>query len=191
MADTYKSIKCPACDAVMKKIFIPSAGINIDICSESCGGLFFDNQELQQFNKASDDISEIKKVLEGKSFIAIDENKTRICPACGKPMVKTNIKGLGIQIDTCYTCGGVFLDNGELDSIRQGVRKTTVNDLKIQNGVLDENTVKTFYKEFQQEEAANNRRNEILGKLLFGYRSSGFLGIRSPGVLDFLFMVLR
>ena len=191
MTDTYKTISCPACGKVMKKIFIPSVGINIDICSESCGGMFFDNKELRQFNKASDDVSEIKKVLDGKSFISVDESQTRICPACGKPMVKTSIKGLGIQIDTCYTCGGVFLDNGELDVIRQGVRTTTVNDLKIQNGILAENTVKTFYKEFQQEEDVNNRSNEIIGEFLFGYRSSGFWGRRSPGLLDFLFMVLR
>lgn len=187
MADTYKTITCPACNTVMKKIFVPSAGINIDICADGCGGIFFDNQELQQFNKASDDISEIKKVIDGKTFAHVDESLTRICPACGKAMVKTRINGLKVQIDTCYTCGGIFLDHGELDVIRQGVRKTTVNDLKIQNGMLNENTVRTFYKEFQREEMINNRRNAMIGELLFGYRD---FGRRRYGLLDFIFSLL-
>lgn len=190
MADTFKTTTCPACGAVMKKIFIPSSGINIDICAEGCGGLFFDNQELQQFNKDDKDISEIKEVLEGKTFKSVDDSQTRICAACGKPMVKTSIKGIGIQIDTCYSCGGVFLDNGELDIIRAGMRRTTVNDLKIQNGQLDENTVKTFYKEMQQEQMTAERC-EQLGSLLFGRRSYGMFGFRKPGLIDIIFALLR
>lgn len=190
MVDSYKTLTCPACGAVMKKIFIPSAGINVDICSEGCGGMYFDNQELQKFNKASDDISEIQKVLEGKSFVLVDESKTRICPACGNPMVKTSIKGLGIQIDSCYSCGGVFLDNGELEVIRQGVRRTTVNDLKIQSGVLDENTIQTFYKEMQQEELLNNRTTSI-ANILFGSSRRGRWGRRHYGLIDFIFDILR
>lgn len=190
MSDTYKSIICPACGASMKKIFIPSAGINIDICSESCGGLFFDNQELQKFNKSSDDISEIKNILEGKTFVSVDENKTRTCPSCEKPMVKTNIKGLNVQIDTCYTCGGVFLDNGELDTIRQGVKKTTVNDLKTQNNELKEDTVRDFYKAAQQEEALRNR-NMMMAEVLFGRRRNGLWGRKSHGLIDIIFAILR
>lgn len=186
MADTYKTIECPACGKTMKKIFIPSAGINVDICSESCGGLFFDNQELQKFNKLSDDISEIKNLLEGKTFISVDENQTRICPSCGKPMVKTSIKGLGVQIDTCYTCGGVFLDNGELDIIRERTRRITVNDVKLQNGQINEDMVRTFYKEMQQENAINER-NSAIYDALFGYRTSGMYGHRRPGLIDILF----
>ena len=186
MADTYKTIECPACGEPMKKIFIPSAGINVDICSESCGGLFFDNQELQKFNKIADDISEIKKVLEGKSFIPVDESQTRICPSCGKPMVKTSIKGLGVQIDTCYTCGGIFLDNGELDIIRERTRRMTVNDVKLQNGQLNEDVVRTFYKELQQENTINSQ-NSMIYNALFGYRTFGRYGSRRPGIIDFLF----
>lgn len=186
MADTYKTIECPACGKAMKKIFIPSVGVNVDICSESCGGLFFDNQELQKFNKISDDVSEIKKALEGKSFISVDENQTRICPCCGKPMVKTSIKGLGVQIDTCYTCGGVFLDNGELDIIRERTRRVTVNDVKLQNGQLNEDVVRTFYREMQQENPLNER-NGMMYDALFGHRSFGNFGRRRIGLIDVLF----
>ena len=59
---------------------------------------------------------EIQKVLENKKFIQTNEAKTRHCPICNIPMAKT--KAFGVSIDTCYKCGGIFLDNGEFDTLR-------------------------------------------------------------------------
>lgn len=50
MGDTEEIIKCPACDNEMQKIFITDKGINIDVCSNGCGGIFFDNKEIQEFS---------------------------------------------------------------------------------------------------------------------------------------------
>ena len=36
-------------------------------------------------------------------------------------MTKSKIKG--IQIDTCYNCGGIFLDNGEFQQVRSHFKK--------------------------------------------------------------------
>ena len=47
MADTLKELKCPACGKVMEKVFIPSEGINLDICTDGCGGIYFDNREFK------------------------------------------------------------------------------------------------------------------------------------------------
>ena len=49
--DTLETIKCPACGKEMEKVFIKSEGINIDICTEGCGGIFFDNREFDTFNE--------------------------------------------------------------------------------------------------------------------------------------------
>ena len=83
--------------------------------------MFFDAREIQEFSGYNDDISELKKVLEGKNFIPVDESKPRICPACNHNMVKTKV--FGIEIDTCYTCGGLFLDNGEFEKVRSNFKK--------------------------------------------------------------------
>ena len=61
MGDTEEIIKCPACDNEMQKIFITDKGINIDVCSNGCGGIFFDNKEIQEFSDKNADISEIKR----------------------------------------------------------------------------------------------------------------------------------
>ena len=56
MADTLQKIKCPACGREMEKVFIPSEGINLDICTQGCGGIFFDNRELDKFDEKDEDI---------------------------------------------------------------------------------------------------------------------------------------
>ena len=120
MADTLKKIICPACGKEMEKVFIPSEGINIDICTDGCGGIFFDNREFDYFNEQNEDISEILKKLGNKDFAPVDEGVTRVCPCCGMKMVK-NSAGVRscITVDDCYGCGGKFLDNKELLKIRE------------------------------------------------------------------------
>ncbi len=150
MADTEEIIKCPACGSEMTKIFIADKGINIDVCSNGCGGIFFDNKEIQEFSGENDNISEIKQALAGKNFMPVDENQTRICPACGTPMTKT--RALGIQIDTCYKCGGLFLDNGEFELVRSKFpKKPKVKPVEY-NPNSDIN-MEEFYKDTQDEVA--------------------------------------
>ena len=104
MADTYHTIECPACSKKMKKIFIPEAGINIDICTDGCGGIFFDNREFEKFDEQNEDVEKILKELEGKKFKKeVNEKDDRFCPACGAKMVKnfSSIKH-EIEIDECF-----------------------------------------------------------------------------------------
>lgn len=119
MSDTFQEIKCPACQKVMKKIFIPKEGVNVDICIDGCGGMFFDNRELKYFDETSESIDEISKAIEGKTFEKVNQENFRSCPACGARMVKnfTSVKKQ-VQIDECYSCGGKFFDAGELQSLR-------------------------------------------------------------------------
>ncbi len=118
--DTLDKIKCPACGKEMEKVFIPSQGINIDICTDGCGGIFFDNREFEAFNEEHEDISLIKEKLDGKIFDKVDTNAQRMCPACGAKMVKNSASvGSKIIVDDCYICGGKFLDNEELYLIRK------------------------------------------------------------------------
>lgn len=88
MSDTLQPIKCPACHKDMVKIFMPAEGINIDVCLDGCGGIFFDNREFRQFDEKAENIDEILKEIEGKEFEKVDESLTRTCPVCGSKMVK-------------------------------------------------------------------------------------------------------
>src|SRR5574344_1069342 len=119
MADNFNEIKCPACQKVMKKIFIPRTGLNIDICLDGCGGMYFDNRELKEFDEHSEEIDEILDAIKGKTFISVNQDYPRVCPVCGAKMVKNYTSDKHkIQIDECYKCGGKFLDAGELQGLR-------------------------------------------------------------------------
>lgn len=120
MADTYKIIDCPACGKPMKKVFLPEAGINIDICLDGCGGIFFDNREFKKFDEQHENLDEVIQSAESSTFpIQPDEDAVRVCPACGANMVKNSTSDKNeIIIDECYSCGAKFLDHGELTKIR-------------------------------------------------------------------------
>lgn len=150
MADTQHNLTCPACGCEMTKLFIADKAINIDICANGCGGIYFDNQEIQEFSSPNEDLSEIKQLLENKNFMPVDETKTRICPSCGTPMAKTN--AFSVQIDTCYKCGGMFLDNGEFDQIRTHFKKRQkVQPVNINN--TTDIDLREFYRDAQLEES--------------------------------------
>lgn len=119
MADTLQPINCPACHKEFRKIFIPDLGINVDVCIDGCGGIFFDNREFKNFDEKAENIDDILSAIEGKEFEKVDETIPRTCPVCGSKMVKNYASAKHeISIDDCYSCGGKFLDNGELLKIR-------------------------------------------------------------------------
>ncbi len=163
MADSTEILTCPACGEEMTKVFITDKGINLDVCSNNCGGIFFDSREFQQCTSSINEVWELKQLIEGKNFMPVDESKTRICPACKTPMVKT--KSFGIQIDTCNNCGGIFLDNNEFETIKNQInaqkKRTEVHENKYKDidlhefckDALDEN------KKFQFLSNAANRLN--------------------------------
>ncbi len=119
MADNFEIIKCPACQKEMKKVFIPTEGVNIDVCLDGCGGVYFDNREFKYFDEQHENIEQLTEAIKGKEFIKVDESLPRSCPVCGARMVKNFASAKHeIQIDECYSCGGKFLDHNELYKIR-------------------------------------------------------------------------
>lgn len=119
MADTRKTLKCPACGKDMEKVFIPIQGINLDICTNGCGGIYFDNREFKDFDEKDEDISAILEKIENKTFAAVDTTAEKHCPNCGAKMVKNSSSiNNKIEVDDCYNCGGKFLDREELVKIR-------------------------------------------------------------------------
>lgn len=83
--------------------------ITVDVC-EKCGGVYFDNRELEKCDESFENASEIFNFIKDKSFINVDRDKLRVCPVCGANMVKnhTNLRQ-EVEIDVCYSCGGKFL----------------------------------------------------------------------------------
>jgi len=119
MKDTKDILICPACGEFMEKVFIPETGFCVDICTEGCGGIWFDNREDINFDEKSESIDKIKEALNGKVLKKPSRNGDRYCPVCASKLVKNYCSSKHeIEIDECYGCGGKFFDRGELETMR-------------------------------------------------------------------------
>jgi Zn-finger nucleic acid-binding protein len=167
MADTKEIIKCPACGKEMTKVFIDGANISIDICTEGCGGMLFDNRELEKFDEKSENAEEILNKVRGKNFTPVDEKKHRICPVCNSIMVKNGAANGEVMIDLCNVCGAKFLDHGELERIREASDKDYVEtpQNKIMFDTLEKNAPKEAIGSFglfwQQHMKSSSGRQEV------------------------------
>ncbi len=143
MSDTLKNLTCPACNKEMTKIFLDEQSINVDICLDGCGGILFDNRELNYCDESHENIDEILEAIKNKTFTSTDESETRICPICEVDMLKAGAGIDKVQLDYCPVCGAKFLDYNELKRIREG--KKDVIDSRVLE-LIDEE-MKSLYKE--------------------------------------------
>jgi len=91
--------------------------IEVDLCP-SCHGLWLDRDEVFQLStqsdRALDELRELVKVAgEGEPVIP----STQSCPACGGKISVASFDSF--HVEHCITCGGIFLDRGELDRVLQ------------------------------------------------------------------------
>lgn len=171
MTDSKDTLICPACGEFMKKVFIPRTGFSVDVCTDGCGGIWFDNREELQFDEPHESIDEIKKALNGKVLKAPLYNDDRYCPVCASKLIKNfcSVKQ-EIEIDECYNCGGKFFDRGELTAMRNQY-KTEKERIEAVNLILTKVAGATLSKqdiELEQLKSQNdNSRLSFLRKLLF------------------------
>lgn len=62
----------------------------------------------------------LSKIFIGKKFLLSDKFRLR-CPRCTSMMDKVQKKG--VMIDVCHFCGGIFLDDGEIDKLQHFAKK--------------------------------------------------------------------
>ncbi|MCM1004619.1 MAG: zf-TFIIB domain-containing protein [Candidatus Gastranaerophilales bacterium] len=139
MADTKIHLECPACGKEMTKLYMAEAGVNIDICLDGCGGIYFDNRELEKFDESHEKIDEILNAIEGRHFEPVEDKEVRLCPVCEVQMSKMGAANGEVQIDVCNHCGGKFLDNGELLKIREAEAKTNSKTEELLTVMYEEN----------------------------------------------------
>ncbi len=104
------AMRCPKCRADMEQIEFE--GTEVDRC-EICKGIWFDAGEIEimRDNRAAVAI-DTGDANTGKQSNAIDRYQ---CPRCSGSMVRVvDPKQQHIWYETCGSCGGSFLDAGEL-----------------------------------------------------------------------------
>ena len=110
-------MKCPACKKEM--IVEDFGGVKVDICKEGCKGIWFDWNELIKLDEKHEGFGHALK--EALNYPRNNDSKRGQieCPKCGIPMqIHKYQSAKEVNVDECYSCGGFFLDSGELNAIR-------------------------------------------------------------------------
>ena len=96
-----------------------AGGILLDVCGGGCGGVWFDAFELQRATRQAG--GEIALPILTSPTVQIDPAKKRFCPKCGGLALMRHFFSAKrrVQVDECPSCGGYWLDAGELAAIQE------------------------------------------------------------------------
>lgn len=141
-------MKCPACRNSLTGLTV--SDVHVNVCKGGCGGIWFDNYELRKFDEPREHAGEALLDVEVDSAIKVSPSERRNCPQCeGMVMMRHFFSAKKhVEVDECPGCGGVWLDEGELRSIR-----------------------KLFASEEEREKAAKEYFDEVFGEQLQKMRS--------------------
>ncbi len=117
---------CPKCVGKLREKNVEDC--KVDVCFV-CEGIWFDSGELEKVIEAdSKDFNFIdvgREELDGKEIAGMKEEldeKESACPRCGDgtKLVRREYGGKRkVNIDACPTCGGIWLDGGEIKELRR------------------------------------------------------------------------
>jgi len=111
---------CPTCNGSLSKINIE--GIELDVCKDGCGGIWFDRFELHKMDEPHEFTDEnLVDLLAAESNVDPDKTKRLNCPKCKDVVMMRNFFSVKreIEVDHCPKCAGYWLDEGELFHIRK------------------------------------------------------------------------
>ena len=109
---------CPACGNSLSQLI--AAGVVLDVCNGGCGGIWFDSFELKKVEAAQEVTGDIEINIPSDPAIQVDFKRRRDCPKCAGVVLMRHYysKKRGVMVDECPSCGGFWLDAGELEQIR-------------------------------------------------------------------------
>jgi uncharacterized protein len=107
-------MKCSKCKVELKSSDLGEYGlVIIDVCP-SCEGVWFDKGELDRLDDSVWTDVESVDFKKGSS-----QHKNATCPKCSNNLEALTPKDAGeVVVDRCVSCGGFWLDKGELDKMR-------------------------------------------------------------------------
>ena len=111
-------MKCPACQCTLTAVTLSDVIVNV--CRGGCAGIWFDRGALRTFDEPAEGAGQALLALAGDPHVSVDLTQRRRCPICPDSVMMRHFFSAkrAITVDECPTCGGVWLDSGELERIR-------------------------------------------------------------------------
>jgi Zn-finger nucleic acid-binding protein len=110
---------CPACRNELRAE--ERGGITVDVCDGGCGGIWFDHYELQKVDEPAESAGEALLEVARNPALHVDVTRRYACPHCNDgTIMMRHFESVQrrVSVDECPACGGVWLDAGELATIR-------------------------------------------------------------------------
>lgn len=114
------NVLCPTCGKKLVSVAIED--IELDVCSNGCGGIWFDRFELQKLDEQHEfSDANLEEVLSVESPAKFDGSMKRQCPKCENIVMMRHFFSVKreVEVDHCPKCAGYWLDEGELFKIRK------------------------------------------------------------------------
>jgi Zn-finger nucleic acid-binding protein len=127
--------------------------VEIDIC-EDCGGVWFDNLEFEKFDEVQESAGDqLVNLLAGCRKKPVDLSQRVNCPRCPDTVLMRHFESAlrKIAIDQCPSCGGIWLDAGELAEYRK-LFPGEEDKKKVNEEFIAANIMPLLKKEAQKEE---------------------------------------
>ena len=111
-------MQCPACGGAMTEVQV--GDVKIDACKDGCGGLWFDSWELKTVDEPTESAGESLLDVGRNPQVRVDHSKRFECPRHPGIVMMRHFWSVKrkVTVDECPQCRGIFLDPGELESIR-------------------------------------------------------------------------
>ena len=153
-------MKCPACNESLQ--LFQAGEVELDACSDGCGGVWFDAGELSSFDEQHElSTHEILSLAKQKEGMKPPTGQQRDCPRCDtevlvRQFIDTNHE---IEIDQCWGCGGVWFDLGEINQLRDQFQTYEDRAASV-NAYLDDTLAKNEQSLEAEVKAQVDRYNE-------------------------------
>ena len=111
-------MECPVCGNELTQM---TAGeVTVDACAGGCGGIWFDRYELMKVDESQESAGEGLLDIGHDEGIVVDLGKRARCPKDDDAVMMRHFFSTKRQVavDECPSCGGHWLDPGELATIR-------------------------------------------------------------------------
>lgn len=167
-------MKCPRTGTELKEIEVH--GIKVDI-SEACGGVWFDNFELKKFDEshegAGEELVQLMNKYAGSTFNTEVKLKSPRHPEV--TMMRCFYSSSSkIEIDVCPESGGIWLDAGELQKIRESYRDEKQRQEK-GGAFVDETLEAAGFKRMNTQSTEEAQRIQTMTRVLRFLMPSSYL----------------
>lgn len=146
-------MRCPHCDKtalfrneIDKELYVTEC--------HNCGGQWLSFKDYQRWLKNRGTDAPHNELLDVE-FESEDSKQAKICPECGRIMLKFKIgHGIDFKIDRCNTCNGVWFDKNEWNSLKSRNLHDEIYSIfstEWQKQVLKEEKATHFEKSYRQK----------------------------------------